>query len=378
MTTFLHTADLHLSPDHPERLDALRAVVGVAEREGVDALLVAGDLLDRGSDAARIRPEVRGIFSGLGAPVVLIPGNHDLDAYRAGQDWGPRTRVLAGTPFQATEVAGVRVVGVPFPASEMGFGRLRPDVRRTLAEQPGILLLHGTLIEEGNPRIQAEAGEDEPGRYLPVHLETLADLDTPYVALGHYHQHAVRELRGRTVAYAGSPSPVGSHALGPRSAVLLSVDADGGPEDGPRLKELRAVELDVPYRDRLERWLPPFDEEAALAELERELEERADPRCRLTVRIEGILAGLDEAALRERADRIVETRGAAFGELAFDLASVGLGEELVGLFRDFRDRLAARERAEPGPGEAEAPPLADELRHRALEIAARALQNCAG
>lgn len=377
MTTFLHTADLHLSPDHPERWDALRAVLDLAERREVDALLVAGDLLDRGSDSARVRPEVRGAFAGLDAPVVLIPGNHDLDAYEAGQDWGPRTRILRREPCQVAEVAGVRLVGVPFPAGDVTFGRIRPAVRRALSEGSGILLLHGTLIEEGDPRIQAEAGEDEPGRYLPVHLEALADLETPYVALGHYHQHAVRERRGRTVAYPGSPAPVGSHALGPRSAVLVELSSDGGPGGGPALQGLQAVELDLPYRSRTERWLPPFREERALDDLEERLAREADPRCHLEVRIEGVLAGMTESELRERTDRIRAACRDDYRGLDFDLAGVGLDEELVELFRDFRDRLDRRELGVPGPDESEGPALTDELRHRALEIAARALQNAA-
>ncbi len=379
MTTFLHTADVHLSPDHPEREAAFRAVLELARAEGVDALLVAGDLLDRGTDSARLRPDVREAFAGLDVPTVLIPGNHDVGAYEAGQDWGPRTRVLRREPFQATEVAGIRLVGVPFPADEATtFGRIRPALARALREAPGVLLLHGTLIEEGDPRIQREAADDEPGRYLPVHLQALAELAAPYVALGHYHQRAVRDVGGRTVAYSGSPSPVGSHALGPRSATLIRLEPGGGPGDGPALAEVRPVELDVAYRSRWERWLPPFEEESALESLDRELAGSADPRCRLTVRLDGILAGLSEAELRERTRRIREDRAGDYRELAFDLAGVGLEEDLVDLFRDFRDRLEARERGAAGPDREEGPPLDDGLRQRALEVAARALRNAAG
>ena len=82
----LHTADWHVgrtirgrSRSH-EFEDALREVVGTALQEGVDAVLVAGDIYDHRSPI----PEADGmVFEALvrlyeaGIPVVAIPGNHD-------------------------------------------------------------------------------------------------------------------------------------------------------------------------------------------------------------------------------------------------------------------------------------------------------------
>jgi exonuclease SbcD len=82
----LHTGDWHVGKAIRGRSrmeefgDALREVVGVAVQEGVDAVLVAGDLYEHRSpapeaDAAVFEALVR--LHEAGIPVVAIPGNHD-------------------------------------------------------------------------------------------------------------------------------------------------------------------------------------------------------------------------------------------------------------------------------------------------------------
>ena len=83
---FLHTADWHVGRSIRGRSragefgDALDQVVGIAAQEGVDALLLAGDIFDHRAPA----PEADSlVFEALirlfeaGIPVVAIPGNHD-------------------------------------------------------------------------------------------------------------------------------------------------------------------------------------------------------------------------------------------------------------------------------------------------------------
>lgn len=361
MAVFLHTADLHLAADRPERWDALDALADAAGARGADAVLVAGDLLDRGSDHAALRARVREALDAFPCPVVLLPGNHDRAAYAPGQDWGERVHLLLDEPVDAAGVAGVRVVGVPFPAEPSSLARVRERVGEAVAaEDAAVLMLHGTLIDDRDPHIQAESQEDEPeDRYFPIRTGELAGLGAAYVALGHYHQHDLRREGGVTVAYAGAPTPVGPHALGPRSAVLLRL------EDG-ELVEADPVRLPLPYRDRVARWLTPFEEDEALDALEEELRGRADPDASLEVELEGILAGMSEAELRERTAAMAAELDGAYAALTFDLQSVGLDPARADLFREFQRRLEAR--AEDGA----APDRA--VRHRALEIAAMALK----
>src|SRR5919197_6476198 len=83
---FLHTADWHVGRTirgrsrGPEFEDVLAEVVGIAIQEGVDAVLVAGDLYEHRSpmpeaDALVFEALVR--LHEAAIPVVAIPGNHD-------------------------------------------------------------------------------------------------------------------------------------------------------------------------------------------------------------------------------------------------------------------------------------------------------------
>lgn len=365
-TRILHTADLHLADERPERWEALEAVVRLGREREVDALLVAGDLLDRGGDHAALRARARNALEELDAPVLLLPGNHDREAYRPGQDWGRRTRLLAREPVHATEVDGVRVVGVPFPEEPASFRSVRRTVRRELeGGGPAVLALHGTLIDADAPHIQDESQEEEPGDYFPVRTGELRGIGAAYVAMGHYHQHDLRSAGRTRIAYAGSPSPIGSHAVGPRSAVLVEVPATGGEA------RAEAARLPVPYRDRIRRWLTPFREEKELETLAEALAERSDERCSMRVTLDGVLAGIVEDELRRRLDEIEERLGPRFRELEIRRESVGLDPRRADLFRRYRERLEERVRA----GEAgDAPAVDAEVRERVLELGARALK----
>jgi len=369
MTKLLHTADLHLGGDRPERWAALDALLEAARERSVDLLLVAGDLLDRGEDAAALRPRLRERFDRLDAPVVLLPGNHDREAYGPGQDWGRHVSVLRQEPVTSVRVGSLRILGVPYPADPLPFSGLRRRLEAELSggDGPALLVLHGTLVDTADARIQRESREDEPDdRYFPIRAGELAGLPVSYVALGHYHQFDLRRVEGVPVAYSGAPSPIGAHALGPRVAVLVEVGGEGPEGSAPGRPgmaptRMERVRLPVPYRRRVRRWLTPFEEERELEALAGELREAADPECSLRVELEGVLAEMDERTLRERTGGIREELARGYAGVEFDLRSVGLDPGRAGLFRRFRERL------EEEVGDREA------LRRRALEIAARAL-----
>lgn len=357
MTRILHTADLHLAADHPERWEAFDAVLDVAREERADALLVAGDLLDRAGDHAALRAEVRSRLDEAGVPAFLLPGNHDREAYRPGQDWGGVTSLLLGEPLQVTAVGDVRLIGLPYPRTPVTFASVRRRVvERVETDARHVLALHGTLVDAADPHIREESREDEPGDYFPVRTADLRGVGVDYVALGHYHQPDVRRIGRTTVAYPGSPAPVGSHAWGKRSVVVVDAGEDG--------VDARAVELPVPYRRRVTRWLTPFEELQELDALERELKDEAEDDCDLRLELDGVLAGISEQRLRQRAEELAAELREGYREVELRLAGVGLEPALADLFRDFRRRLEEREEAGPG----------SELGRRALEIGARALK----
>ncbi|HZD03571.1 MAG TPA: metallophosphoesterase, partial [Longimicrobiales bacterium] len=216
MTLLLHTADLHLSSEHPERWEALDAILRLAAERSVDVLLVAGDVLDRGEETHALRARFRNLLESADATVLILPGNHDVDAYAEGQDWGPRTTLLLDRPVGTHWTGGLPLVFLPFPLESVAFSALRPALEEEarLAGGTAILVLHATLLSEGDAWLLQETQEEEPGRYLPVRLEALAELPFAYVAAGHYHQGKVWKHDSQVVAYPGAPAPVGPHALG--------------------------------------------------------------------------------------------------------------------------------------------------------------------
>lgn len=89
-TKLLHAADLHL--DSPfeglgakkaaqrraEQRQLLYGIANLAKSEGVQMILLAGDLLDSDSAYAETAEDIAQAFGGLGIPVIISPGNHDF------------------------------------------------------------------------------------------------------------------------------------------------------------------------------------------------------------------------------------------------------------------------------------------------------------
>ena len=112
----LHTADwhagrvLHGQPRTPEIREVLREIAELARTEGVDLVLVAGDLYDTRNPGAEAEAAVYEFFKTLGdasIPSVVIAGNHDAPG---------RLDAAAGL----LGLAGVRVFGEPKVASQGG------------------------------------------------------------------------------------------------------------------------------------------------------------------------------------------------------------------------------------------------------------------
>lgn len=123
----LHTSDWHAGRRWrgvdrlPELIRALDGVVATVQAEGVDVVLLTGDVFDTGSPPPAAEKAVFAFLrrvSALGVDTVIIAGNHD-DPRRL-EAWG----LLA-------ELARVRVVGRPREADEGGLIELqRPSGER--------------------------------------------------------------------------------------------------------------------------------------------------------------------------------------------------------------------------------------------------------
>lgn len=239
----LHTGDWHIGKAlygitrHDECRAVLDEVVAVAQAERVDAVLVAGDLLDR----RLVDPVSLGLALGTltalaeVAPVVVVPGNHDdPDIWRhLGLLLEPRgVRVVdailaAGDAVIDLDTAAgpLHVAALPWPephrlplaagsergTARTGYAQLVADLVRSYADElrarrradghPAVLLGH--LMVDGS---QTGAGERTLTMALTYCLPTASiPTDLDYIALGHIHRPQPLPGVNAPGRYCGSP-----------------------------------------------------------------------------------------------------------------------------------------------------------------------------
>ncbi len=289
----LHTSDWHLGKRlhkldrMPEQLLFLDWLVNTLKTEGVDHLLVAGDVFDVPQPPHRA---LRAFYDFLGrvtretnTTVWVVAGNHDagnlLEAPDALWDQG-RVRVWGGIrenpadhwarlPFPGTSKHLDLCVLPYFRHHELGPWRAsfggevvaedwpEQTVRAFLAAPPRtpaagrIFMGHhlfGLFEAAGSEQALALSGLDS------IPLDWLKDFD--YAALGHIHKPQTLRASKPLVWYCGSPIAMRFSETAPKRANLLTWQPDGGFECQPlavpvwrELVQLRAGAED--WREKL-------------------------------------------------------------------------------------------------------------------------------
>jgi 3',5'-cyclic AMP phosphodiesterase CpdA len=217
----LHISDLHVGArEEPEIEAPLRSLV---ERMRPDLVVASGDLTHRGRPAQHDRAAA--FLRGLGAPVLAVPGNHDIPGLSPGRFlWTFRDfERLWETTEPVYRANGLFVVGVnsvrPWRHQSGGVrGEQLERAARLLREAPPdalrTVVLHHHLT--GAPW---RSRKRPVSRRLHV-LSSLVDAGAELILSGHIHQSAISErrefevtaggTRGATVAIApglGTPRP---------------------------------------------------------------------------------------------------------------------------------------------------------------------------
>ena len=284
----LHTGDWHVGRTirgrsrMPEFRDVLHEVVGVAGDEGVDAVLVAGDVYEHRSASPEADDAVFETLVQLregGIPVVLIPGNHDSSirfealgkllrplgthvvaavtpperggAVQVASRDGTETATIACVPFVPERRFGD--AAALFDATESWFASYAEGMgalltAMTTAFRPdhvNVLMAHlftdGALLGKGERELTiGMAYAISPGR-LPG--------TAAYCALGHVHRpQAVRGAPSPT-RYAGSLLQLDFGETEQQKSVSIVEASVGGPAkireipltSGRRLVDLRGT-----------------------------------------------------------------------------------------------------------------------------------------
>ena len=380
----LHTSDWHIGRTFHghSTLDALRgvldALVAQVRDQGVDVVIVAGDVFDSATPAAAcygVLSDTLAALADAGAEVIVTSGNHDSAARLGFQSalLRPGIHVLTdpgevGTPITVRDEHGpVHVYGIPFlepallrhewpgvrsQASALAHAMdlVRADLSERAGEGPVRAVAAAHCFAAGvepTPHLERDI---QQGGLDVVPLSTFDGVD--YVALGHIHG---RQQLSDRVRYAGAPL---HYSFGegdkPRGSWLVELDAAG-------FAGARWLDLPVPrplrtlrgaFDDLLESTAYADAEESWVAVEYTDALPQADPLRRLQQRFRFCAAVAHTPPAREKDDTRTYTQRVRAARSDADLvdaflvhvrAGEGASEREAELVRDV---LGARERAE--------------------------------
>ncbi|MCC8140768.1 MAG: metallophosphoesterase [Lachnospiraceae bacterium] len=221
----IHCADLHLDSRmetglskekaKERRLELLRTFTQMIERgaaEGVDAVLLCGDLFDARTisararncvlDAVREHPKMRFYY---------LQGNHDQNSFLSDLAEKPENLKTFGPDWTSYEEQD----GVTITGAEITEGTADALAERLIldAERINIVMLHGQVTEYGAKRQQEGFS-----------LRKLKNRNIDYLALGHIHSYRRERLDERGLwCYSGCLEGRGFDECGEKGYVLLEV-----------------------------------------------------------------------------------------------------------------------------------------------------------
>lgn len=261
---FLHTADLHLGKRMndvnllEDQAHILRQISGLAQREQVDVVLIAGDVYQKSSPPAEAMTLFNDFITDLtakGKKVFLISGNHDSDrrisyfaqllrgagVYVSDRFDGTLQSVTLQDEHGAVVVSMLpfvrpSVVRKAFPHAEID--TYQDAVAEVLARSPltlgarHVLLAHQFVVGAET----SESEERSVGGLDQIDGGLFSAFD--YVALGHIHKPQAMGRAG--LRYAGSPLAYSFSEAGQQKSVSI-VDLGGTGEVSVRQAVLQPL-----------------------------------------------------------------------------------------------------------------------------------------
>lgn len=232
MLKILHTGDIHL--DSPfSHLDERRAEIRrrevreafsdamtYARENGVDLVLIAGDVFDGEFVTRETAAWLQRELAALRCPVVIAPGNHDCrspSSVWARTEFPENVRIFRTAETEKFSFDDLRcdVYGYAFTAPELTecplSGRTVDDPARI-----NLICAHG---DTSSPL----------SRYCPITRAVLRDFGADYAALGHIHNPGAIVCRDGTVsAYCGSLEARAPDETGEHGAIVAEIEKEDG------------------------------------------------------------------------------------------------------------------------------------------------------
>ncbi|MCS7305852.1 MAG: DNA repair exonuclease [Thermoguttaceae bacterium] len=334
----IHTADLHLHPDHPERLEALEKICQLATDHGCSAILIAGDLFDRAEEALNERPKLRQLFDKYPFEVFIVAGNHDEHCYAPHHDYGQRVHLAAKKGLVRWNTKeGIEIWGLPFQRGSRAAEYLS---QQSLPHQtPTVLLTHASFYHsdwlEICQKLQKYV-QDTGGGDFAFFAPDLEGKGFAYVALGHWHNptNPPLQIEGTLVAYAGTPCRVLPHELGRRQVILVELETT-------RINIQFLPVEGVPYYVEKRFFVAPGGEQNTLSQLAKFLQSQADPFAKAKLVVEGFL-GWEESKFRAELENLRSQYAAQWGEVSMEHHWSHLAEAPARLVQTFIEQINAK------------------------------------
>ena len=225
----VHAADFHLDSAfgaltgeqaklrRREGRELLERLSNYVNQNGIDVVLLAGDLFDGETTYRETVEALRDALASMSAQVFIAPGNHDYYSAKslyATLSWPENVHIFKTRQIERVELPefSCAVYGAAFTSAAQETSLLdgftAPDDGLT-----HLMVLHGDLNA-------AEA------RYCPLTKEQIAASKLDYLALGHTHLHDEFHKFGNTVcAYAGCPEGRGFDELGEKGFLSGTVES---------------------------------------------------------------------------------------------------------------------------------------------------------
>lgn len=228
MVKILHAADFHLDSAYgalgeeqarqrrQESRELVRQMVDYANDQGVQVMLLSGDLFDSDDIFSQTGEDLALALSRFDGRVFIAPGNHDFYAPGSAYErilWPENVHVFCADKLEAVELPQYecRVYGAAFIAPSVADGGVLEGFAAPDDGWVNLLVLHGDL-----------GGRE--GGYRPLTAEQLAATGVDYVALGHQHACSGVHRLGKTAwAYCGCMEGRGFDELGEKGVLCGTV-----------------------------------------------------------------------------------------------------------------------------------------------------------
>lgn len=225
----IHCADLHLDSKMNSNFDKIKAkerkaeilhtferMVEYAAEEGVQAVLIAGDLFDTRNISAAARNTV--LFGIKDHPSIIfyyLKGNHDSDNFLSGLEEIPDNLKLFDSQWTSYRQEGVVISGMELTQENAGSAYVSLVLN---ARDFNIVMLHGQ-----------ESDSSYKDKTLSIPLKALKNKGIDYLALGHIHGYkkGVLDARG-TYCYPGCLEGRGFDECGSHGFVMIDIDPSSG------------------------------------------------------------------------------------------------------------------------------------------------------